>query len=46
MENKKMKLKNKILIGLLIIFAIFVILVGRKMIVIANLQKKQSNMPI
>lgn len=40
MENKKMKLKNKILIGLLIIFAILVILVGRKMIVIANLQKK------
>lgn len=42
MEKKKMKLGKKILIGILIIVAILAILVGRKMIMIAGLQKKAS----
>lgn len=42
MEQKKMKLGKKILIGALIIVAIVAILVGRKMIIIAGLQKKAS----
>lgn len=40
MEKKKMKLGKKILIGLFIVLAILAIFIGRKMVIIANLQKK------
>ncbi len=40
MEKKKMKLGKKILIVFLVIFAIFILIVGRKMIILKRLQNK------